>query len=52
MVAFESVHADSSLRKQYEACAQWVHDAFVEVGANTQIIEGVDNSLAILGEVA
>lgn len=51
MVAFESVHADSSLREQYEACAQWVHDAFVEVGAHTEIVEGIDKSLAILGEI-
>lgn len=51
MVAFESVHADSSLREQYKACAQWVHDAFVEVGAHTEIVEGIDKSLAILGEI-
>ena len=51
MVAFESVHANSSLRAHYEACAQWVHDAFVKVGATTQIIEGIDKSLAILGEI-
>ncbi|WP_191373736.1 M20/M25/M40 family metallo-hydrolase [Corynebacterium stationis] len=51
MVAFESVHVDSSLRAHYEVCAQWVHDAFVKVGATTQIIEGIDKSLAILGEI-
>lgn len=51
MVAFESVHVDSSLRAHYEACAQWVHDAFVKIGATTQIIEGIDKSLAILGEI-
>lgn len=52
MVAFESVHVDASVREQYEASAEWVKNAFLEVGATAEIIEGVDKSLAVLGEVA
>lgn len=51
MVAFESVHGDDSVRAQYEASAEWVKNAFLGVGASAEIIEGVDKSLAILGEV-